>query len=81
MEVKYSKHLETRLKLRGIDIELPKRIYERAEERFLDRETENRIALKRAYLYGKEFCYYIDSAPAERRSKGEENCFREGVRL
>lgn len=54
MEISYSKHLETRLKFRNIEVELPKRIYEEAEERFLDRETGNQVAVKLAYLYGKE---------------------------
>ena len=68
MEVRYSKHLQIRLKLRGIDIEVPKRIYERAEERFLDRETGNQVAVQRVQLYGKErevmIAYQKEEKPA-----------------
>lgn len=54
MAIEYSKHLQTRLGIRGVDFEVPKRIYEEADERFYDIETGNQIAVKRIHLYGKE---------------------------
>ncbi|RJQ40143.1 MAG: hypothetical protein C4550_04095 [Nitrospiraceae bacterium] len=54
MQIKYSKHIETRLALRKIEYDLPKRIYEAAEERFTDTETGHTIAVMRAVIYGKE---------------------------
>ena len=54
MQIKYSKHIETRIVLRKIEYNLPKRIYENAEERFVDTETEHTIAVMKAVLYGKE---------------------------
>lgn len=54
MQIKYSKHIETRLALRKFEYDLPKRIYEDAEERFIDTETGHTIAVKKAVIYGKE---------------------------
>ena len=54
MQIKYSKHIETRISLRKIDYDLPKRIYENAEERFMDNETGHFIAVKKVTIYGKE---------------------------
>lgn len=54
MQIKYSEHIKTRLALRKIDYDLPKLIYENADERFLDTETGNLIALMKTTLYGKE---------------------------
>lgn len=54
MEIRYSRHLQTRLKFRGIHPDLPRKIYEEAEERFFDKETGNQVAVKRIELYGKE---------------------------
>ncbi len=54
MQIKYSRHIETRLALRKIEYDLPKRIYENAEERFIDAETGHTIAVMRAVIYGKE---------------------------
>ena len=48
MQIKYSRHIETRLALRKIEYDLPKRIYEDAEERFIDTETGHTIAVMRA---------------------------------
>jgi len=48
MQIKYSKHIETRLALRKIEYNLPKRIYEAAGERFTDTETGHTIAVMRA---------------------------------
>lgn len=54
MQIKYSRHIETRLALRKIEYDLPRRIYENPEERFTDTETGHTIAVMRAVLYGKE---------------------------
>lgn len=54
MQIKYSRHIETRLALRKIEYVLPKRIYEDAEERFMDDETGHIIAVKKVIIYGKE---------------------------
>lgn len=54
MQIKYSKHIETRLALRKIEYDLPQRIYENAEERFMDAETGHIIAVKKVIIYGKE---------------------------
>ncbi|MCL0069520.1 hypothetical protein M1O56_06115 [Dehalococcoidia bacterium] len=54
MAVRYSRHLQIRLWLRGVDFGLPERISEQAEERFHDVATGNQIAVKRVYLHGKE---------------------------
>lgn len=54
MKIKYSKHIEARIVLRKIEYNLPKRIYENAEERFVDAETGHTIAVMKGVLYGKE---------------------------
>lgn len=54
MLIKYSEHIKTRLTLRKIDHDLPKLIYENADERFLDTETDNLIALMKTTLYGEK---------------------------
>ena len=50
MQIKYSKHIETRIALRKIEYDLPKRIYENAKERFTDTETGHTIAVMQAVL-------------------------------
>ena len=54
MQIKYSKHIKTRLALRKIEHDLPKRIYEKAEERYTDTGTGHTIAVMKAVIYGKE---------------------------
>jgi len=54
MQIKYCKHLENRLILRKIPRDLPLRIFEEAEEKFIDEETGNRIAVKRVEYFEKE---------------------------
>ena len=51
MQIKYSKHIETRIAIRKIEYDLPKRIYEDAEERFIDTETGHTIAVMKAVIY------------------------------
>ena len=50
---KYSKHIKNRLKLRRIEYDLPKRIFEQSKERYFDKETGHLIATMRAELYNK----------------------------
>lgn len=54
MQIKYSKHIETRIAIRKIEYDLPKRIYEDAKERFMDTETGHSIAVMKAVIFGKE---------------------------
>ncbi len=54
MEIRYSKHIETRITLRRIDYNEPKRIYENADERFIDAETGHMIAVAKGILSGKK---------------------------
>ena len=54
MQIKYSRHIETRLILRKIEHDLPKHIVETAKERFIDTETGHTIAVMKAVIYGKE---------------------------
>lgn len=43
MQIKYSRHIGMRLVLRKIEYDLPKRIYENAEESFIDTDTGHTI--------------------------------------
>jgi hypothetical protein len=54
MQVKYSKHLKTRLGLRKIGYDLPQQIFEKAEERFMDTLTGHSIAVAKVVIYDKE---------------------------
>jgi len=64
MKIEYSKHIEARLKLRAIARELPKEIFERASERYLDRETGHLVAVMSKELYDRDrevmVAYVID---------------------
>jgi hypothetical protein len=51
--IKYSKHLEQRLLLRKIDYDLPKRIFEQSNERYVDEETGHFIATMEIELYNR----------------------------
>lgn len=53
MLIKYSKHLEQRLLLRKIDYDLPKRIFEQSNERYVDEETGHFIATMEIELYNR----------------------------
>jgi len=53
MQVKYSRHIENRLRLRRIHHDLPKMIFEESGERYFDKATGYNIAVKRVELYGK----------------------------
>ena len=52
-KVIYSSHIERRIVMRKIDRELPQKIYEQAEERFIDTKTGHTIAVMKGLLYGK----------------------------
>ncbi len=54
MQIKYSKHIKTRITLRKFDYDLPQRIFEKAEERYTDTETGHIIAVMKTGIYGKE---------------------------
>jgi len=53
MKVEYSEHIKNRLKFRKIDYDLPKKIFEQAEEKYLDKETGHFIAVMSVNLYNK----------------------------
>jgi hypothetical protein len=53
MKVEYTEHIKNRLALRRIEYDLPKRIFEEAEERYLDVETRHLIAVMKVVLYDK----------------------------
>lgn len=44
--IQYTVHLELRIKLRKMPYDLPKKIYQTANERYFDDETKNFIAIK-----------------------------------
>ncbi len=54
MQIKYSYHIKTRVVLRKIEYDLPKRVFENAEERFMDTGTGHMIAIAKEIIYGKE---------------------------
>jgi hypothetical protein len=51
--IQYADHLRLRLALRQVPEQLPRRIYQRAKERFFDTVTHHRIAVARARYAGK----------------------------
>jgi uncharacterized protein YaaW (UPF0174 family) len=53
LPVKYSKHLKQRLSLRKIDYDLPRKIYDQSQERFMDEETQHLIATMKVKLYNR----------------------------
>lgn len=46
-EIRYTSHLELRLKLRKIPYNLAKTVYQTSKERYFDKETRSFIAIKR----------------------------------
>jgi hypothetical protein len=54
MEVRYSKHLEVRLRMRGIPYELPRIIFENSRRRLYDVESGFNIAVLRVRYFGKQ---------------------------
>lgn len=53
MKVKYSLHLQHRLVVRKIDKNLPEKVFNEAEKRFIDKEIGHFIAVKKEKIYGK----------------------------
>ena len=53
-QIRYTSHLEFRLKIRKIPYLLPKEIYIKAEEHYYDRETNHLIALKQTQFGNKK---------------------------
>jgi len=53
VQIKYSKHLKDRLSLRRMDYDLPKRIFEQSDERYVDQETGYLVATMTVELYNK----------------------------
>lgn len=53
MKLKYTEHLENRLKLRNIDHELPATIIKQSSERYYDEETKYYVAIMEVSLYDK----------------------------
>lgn len=51
--IQYADHLRLRLTLRKIPEQLPRKIYQRAKERFFDTVTHHRVAVARAHYAGK----------------------------
>ena len=51
LKIIYTKHLEERLILRGIERELPTKIFQQSKERFFDKETGHFIATLTVPLY------------------------------
>jgi len=53
MKIEYSEHIKNRLGLRRIEHELPRKVFEQAEERYYDKETGHLIAVMNVDLYDK----------------------------
>ena len=45
MKILYTNHIKERIKLRKIEYELPRKIFEQANERFFDIETGHFVAV------------------------------------
>ena len=52
-KIVYSSHLILRLKLREIPYNLPREIYQTSKERYFDRETLKRVAIKKIKFKNK----------------------------
>jgi len=53
MQVIYSQHIKNRLRLRRIEYDLPKRIFEQAKDIYSDNDTGYIIATMKTVLYNK----------------------------
>ncbi|MFW6118076.1 MAG: hypothetical protein ACOC6R_01105 [Chloroflexota bacterium] len=51
-DIHYSKHLQTKLTLRNIPVELATGIYRDADERFSDKQTGYIVVVKQVAIYG-----------------------------
>ena len=52
-EIYYTPHLKLRLKIREIPYDLPRKIYETATEKYIDRETGKKIVVKKVNYKNK----------------------------
>ena len=59
VNIEYSEHLEFRLKLRGIQHDLPERVLVEADEYFYDTETQLFIAAKDIIVGGKARTFIV----------------------
>jgi hypothetical protein len=53
MKIKYSQHIDFRIKMRKINYDLPSKIFQESQERYHDRDTGYFIAIQRVKLYDK----------------------------
>jgi hypothetical protein len=53
-QIRYSKHLQTKLALRNMSGELTTDIYREARERFTDKQTGYRVAVEQVQVYGHQ---------------------------
>jgi hypothetical protein len=53
MEIKYTAHLEFRLRIRNIPYEVPRRVYAKAQEHYVDNLTKHNIAIGTMEFQGK----------------------------
>ena len=68
MKIEYSDHIENRLRLRRIDRNLPEKIFEQAQERYLDTSTGHLIAVMNIDLYNKQRDVMIAYVTDEKRT-------------
>ena len=52
-EIRYTSHLKVRLEFRELPHELPREIYQEADERYFDTHTLRKIAVKRVPYRGR----------------------------
>jgi hypothetical protein len=52
--ITYTRHLRTRLEMRKFPLDLPRKIFEKADRRYRDRETDHLIAVKLVRLRRQE---------------------------
>jgi len=68
VQIKYSKHLEQRLSIRGMGYDLPRKIFVESRERDIDDETKHFIATMEVELYNKlrevMIAYVVEGAVA-----------------
>jgi len=68
VQIKYSKHLEQRLSIRGMGYDLPRKIFVESRERYIDDETKHFIATMEVELYNKlrevMIAYVVEGAVA-----------------
>ncbi len=53
-KITYTRHLRTRLETRKFPVDLPRIIFEKADRRYQDRETDHLIAVKQVRLRRRE---------------------------